>query len=491
MLSGPGDVSRPRQPQADAADPPSTSGVPDPPASPTTTVLILAAGQGTRMKSGLHKVLHRAAGRSLIQRVLDLASDAGASKAIVVLGYLADQVRAALPVGTETVLQEPQLGTGHAVLVASDRIAATGAERLLVLYGDMALIRPHSLRRLAEQVVGPAAPLALLSVGVVDPFGYGRVVRGPDGEVQALVEEVEASETERAIREVNTGVMLFWTPWLLEHAGALPARHKGEYYLTDLVQRARAQGRRVLAVIADEAEEGHGVNDRQQLAEANRVLWDRKRMALMQSGVTLVDPATTYIDPEVEIEPDVVIHPGCHIQGASRVSRRCEIGPNTLMTDTTVGEESRVRLSVIEGATIGRRVTIGPFSHIRPGAYIEDGVELGNYAEVKGSRIGAGTKMHHFSYVGDAEVGENVNIGAGAITLNYDGRQKHRTTIGDNAFIGSDSLLRAPLNIGAGAFTGAGSVVTKDVPEGGRVAGVPARPLPHRPGDETGRGPGA
>jgi len=429
-------------------------------------------------------MLHNLAGRPLIERVLDLLSQAGASSTVVVLGHQADQVRRALPESVDTVLQEPQLGTGHAVQVAAERIKATTARRLLVHLGDVALVRARSLQRLVEAGVGPDSPVALLSAEVRDPLGYGRVIRAADGSVARMVEEADASPEERSVREIWSGSMLFWTPWLWQHLPELPRSPKGEYYLPELVNLARAGGLGVRAVLTEDEQEVHGVNDRLQLAEANAILRRRTLDELMLSGVTIVDPATTYIEPEVTIEPDVTIQPGCHVRGRTHIARECEIGPNTYIVDSQVGARSRVWFSVVESATIGERVSIGPFSHLRPGAVIEDGATLGNYAEVKNSRIGADTQMHHFAYVGDADIGQRVNVAAGTITVNFSSEtgEKSRTVVEDDASLGSDTLLVAPVHVGAGAITGAGAVVTHDIPSGEVWLGAPARPYRRRKG---------
>jgi bifunctional UDP-N-acetylglucosamine pyrophosphorylase/glucosamine-1-phosphate N-acetyltransferase len=430
------------------------------------------------MRSAQHKMLHRLAGRPLIERVLDLLAEAGAASTIVVLGHQAEQVRRALPESVDTVVQEPQLGTGHAVQVAAERVRATGAERLLVHLGDVALVRARSLQRLVEAGVGPSSPVALLSANVRDPHGYGRVIRGADGSVERMVEEADATAEQRAVPEIWSGAMLFWTPWLWEHLPDLPVSPKGEYYVPELVNLARAAGLGVRAVLTEDEQEVHGVNDRLQLAEAEEILRRRTLETLMRSGVTIVDPASTYIEPEVEIEQDVVVQPGCHLRGATRIGRDCEIGPNAYVVECRIGAGSRIWYSVLEQASVGERVSIGPFSHLRPGAVIEDEANLGNYAEVKNSRIGSRTQMHHFSYVGDADIGERVNVGAGTITVNFSSETgaKSRTIVEDDASLGSDTLLVAPVQVGAGAMTAAGAVVTHDVPTGEVWVGAPARP---------------
>ena len=436
------------------------------------------------MGSRKHKVLHELAGKRLIQRVLDLLGGAGATKVVVVLGHQADQVRKVLPESVETVVQEPQLGTGHAVQVAAECLQRLGAERLLVHYGDEALVRPESLQRLIATAIDQSAPIALLIARVREPYGYGRVIRLGDGSVGQMVEELDATPEQRAIDEIWSGTMLVYTPWLWANLTRLPLSAKGEYYLPDLVNLARADGLSVRATLTQDEEEVLGVNDRRQLAEANAVLRRRTLDSLMQSGVTIVDPETTYVEPEVTIEPDTVIQPGCHLHGTTRIARDCEIGPNTYLLDSEIGAGSRVWFSVLEGATVGERVQIGPFSHLRPGAIIDDDVTLGNYAEVKNSRIGAGTQMHHFSYMGDADIGQRVNVGAGTITVNFSSetRAKSRTTVDDDAALGSDTMLVAPVHVGEGAMTAAGAVVTHDIPPGEVWMGAPARPHRRRNG---------
>jgi bifunctional UDP-N-acetylglucosamine pyrophosphorylase/glucosamine-1-phosphate N-acetyltransferase len=454
----------------------------------TLVAVVLAAGQGTRMRSGHHKVLHQLAGKPLIQRVLGLLDSAGAEHIVVVLGHQADEVRQVLPASVETVIQAEQLGTGHAVQVAAECLQRFGAERLLVHYGDEALVRPESMQRLIATDIGPATPIALLIARVREPTGYGRVIRLADGTVGSMVEEVDATPEQRAVDEIWSGTMLLDTTWLWSNLDRLPLSAKGEYYLPDLVNLARGQGLTVQATLTQDEEEVLGVNDRLQLAEANAILRRRTLEDLLRSGVTIVDPATTYIEPEVTVEPDTIIQPGCHLRGRSHIARECEIGPNSYIVDSTIGAGSRVWFSVLEGATVGEQVSIGPFSHLRPGAVIEDEVTLGNYAEVKNSRVGRGTQMHHVTYVGDADVGQRVNFGAGTITVNFSSetRAKNRTTVDDDASLGSDTMLVAPVHVGAGAMTGAGAIVTHDIPAGEVWVGAPARLLRRRQGSSAG-----
>jgi bifunctional UDP-N-acetylglucosamine pyrophosphorylase/glucosamine-1-phosphate N-acetyltransferase len=330
--------------------------------------------------------------------------------------------------------------------------------------------------------LGPAAPIALLTARVRDARGYGRVIRLPDGAVAGMVEEVDATPEQRSVDEIWGGTMLFDTTWLWPNLSKLPLSAKGEYYLPDLVNIAREQRLSVQATLVQDEEEVLGVNDRGQLAEANAALRRRKVEELLNLGVTILDPATTYIEPEVSVAADTVIHPGCHLRGHTRIGRDCEIGPNTYVIDSEVGVGTRVWFSVLEGAAVGAHVSIGPFSHLRPGALIDDDVTLGNYAEVKASRIGAGTQMHHVSYVGDAEIGERVNIGAGTITVNFSSetRLKTQTRVEDDASLGSATMLVAPVSVGEGAMTGAGAVVTRDVPPDEVWVGAPARRLRRR-----------
>ena len=441
-----------------------------------TAAVILAAGQGTRMRSRVPKVLHPLAGRPMIDHVLDALSSAGIEHPVVVIGFGADQVEAALQDRVPTVRQDPQLGTADAVRCGLGRVPPE-ARHVLVTMGDVPLLPGELFQHLLrEQAEGDAA-VALLSARLDDATGYGRIVRGADGDARAIVEEADADEQTRAINEVNVGTYCFDAAWLRANIGNVPASPSGEYYLTDLVAVALAGGRRVAVVTAPLAQLTTGINDRIGLAAAERLLRQRIAEGHMRNGVTIVDPATTTIDAEVEIGQDARIEPGTLLAGATVVAQDAVIGPRTEIRDSHIGPRTRVWVSVVEGSIVAEDVQIGPYAHVRAGCRIGPRCEIMDHAELKNSSLGAGTKQHHFSYVGDAEVGEEVNIGAGAITANFDGKAKHRTVIGDGAFIGVDTLLRAPVTIGPHARTGAGAVVTRDVPAGKTVVGMPARAI--------------
>ncbi len=427
------------------------------------------------MRSRTCKVLHTAAGKPLLALVLDTVAAAGAD-AVVVLSRESEAARAAVPEGVPVAVQDPPLGTGDAVRVALD--AAPGAAgRCYIVYGDTVLVRPETLRHLGGLLDERRAVLAILTGKVGTDNAYGRIVRGPAGDVDRIVEVRLASAEERAIPESNFGAYAADVAWLRSAVPLLAANETGEVFLTDLVAVATREGRTVAALCVEDPAEGLGVNTRADLAIADGILRRRIRLRHMEAGVTFVDPDSSLVDATVEIAPDVVVERGCVLEGRTRIGTGTRVGPYAILRDTAVGEGCRVEASVLEGATLEDGVRIGPFSHLRPGAYLERGVEMGNFGEVKASRLGAGTKMHHFSYVGDASVGRGVNIGAGTITLNYDGVHKNRTDIGDDAFIGSDTLLRAPVKVGRGATTGAGAVVTRDVPEDTVAVGMPARAI--------------
>jgi bifunctional UDP-N-acetylglucosamine pyrophosphorylase / glucosamine-1-phosphate N-acetyltransferase len=447
------------------------------PPSPSLGVVILAAGQGTRMRSPTPKVLHPLAGRSMVGHVAAVARGLDPAFLVVVVAADGDIVaRAAGPDAIQAVQQE-QLGTASAMQAAEPTLRDQ-VDAVLMLYGDAALIQDSTLRHMVKAL--QRAPLVFLTAELDDPTGYGRVLRDQDGRVRGVVEDRDATDDQKAIREINSGIMAFGSDWLWQHIKFIPRQPHGEYYLPDLVAIAIAEGTSVETVTVESVDEVEGVNTQAQLAYANAVIWQRERERLMAAGVTLLAPETIFVSPGVEVAPGAIIQPNTHLLGNTSVGERSEIGPNSILRDTRVGARCRVLASMLEESEVHDDVQIGPFSHLRPGAVIHSNVELGNYAEVKASTVGAGSRIHHFSYIGDATLGEDVNIGAGTITCNFDGQDKHPTVIGDHAFIGSDSMLIAPVQIGAHAHTGAGSVVRRNVAPGQLVVGVPARPVPGR-----------
>ena len=434
------------------------------------------------MRSRIPKVLHPLAGRPMLDHVLTALSDAGiAAPPVVVTGHGAEAVEAALGDRGVAVRQEPQRGTADAVRLGLASVAS-GAATILVTMADVPLQAGELLARLAREREASGAAVALVSARVADPAEYGRVVRNGGGGATAVVEEADADDAIRAIDEVNAGIYAFDAAWLPSAVGRVAPSAKGEFYLTDLVALAVSDGRGACVVVAEDAREVMGINDRVALASAEELMRRRIAERHMRAGVTIVDPATTRIDAAVEIGQDARIEPWTILEGATVIAQDAVIGPQAQLRDSRIGPRTRIWSSVIEESTVAEDVEIGPFAHLRPGSEVGARCRIGNFAEIKHSRIGAGTDQHHFSYVGDAEVGDDVNIGAGVVTVNYDGRNKHRTTIGEGAFIGSDSMLIAPVTIGEGAMTGAGAVVTRDVPPGKTVVGMPARKIELRKG---------
>ena len=436
--------------------------------------IVLAAGLSTRMRSRTPKVLHPLAGRPLLAHVLATLRSVRA-RPLVVLAKESEAARDLLDGEAQVVFQDPPRGTGDAVRVALDK-ADGDAGLAYIVYGDTPLLRAETLVRLGA-LVQNGATLAILAGEVGTDNAYGRVVRDERGDVARIVEARLASPAERRLPESILGAYAADLGWLRRAVTRLRPNETGEIFLTDLVAEAARDGKRVAVHRTDDPEEGMGVNNRVELAAAEKTVRRRVLERHMLAGVTFRDPDSCEVDADVQLAPDVFVERGTILEGKTRVGAGSRIGPYAVLRDTTVGERCRVENSTLEGATLEDEVRIGPYSHLRPGAYLEKGVEMGNFGEVKNARLRSGTKMHHFSYVGDADVGARVNIGAGTITLNYDGVRKNRTTIGDDAFIGSDTLLRAPVTVGAGATTGAGAVVTKDVPEGMVAVGMPARAI--------------
>lgn len=438
--------------------------------------IVLAAGKGTRMKSNLPKVLHPICGKPMIHYAVNAAKQSGAKATVVVIGHGADAVKEILGEGTQFAIQAEQLGTGHAVLSAKDAIPSD-FELILVTNGDMPLLTEETLRELVESQKSNSGPLSLLTMLSEAPLGFGRIVRGGDDSVLAIVEEVQCTPDQLKIKELNVGAYCFNAAWLWQAVPKLPLSPKGEYYLTDVVGLAVQDGKRVAAIKMKDNHEALGINTRVHLAEAEAVMKHRILERHMLNGVTVIDPHSTYVEDTVEIGMDTVLQPNTFIRGKTTIGERCVIGPNSIITDTKIGNQCIILAAVMEKAIVEDGVDMGPFARLRKGAHLGPHVHMGNFGEVKDSYLGEGTKMGHFSYIGNATIGKDVNIGAGTITCNYDGEKKHPTIIGDRVFIGSDTMLVAPLTIEEDARTGAGAVVTKDVAAGEVVVGVPAKPL--------------
>ena len=431
-------------------------------------VVVLAAGQGTRMKSNLPKVLHRVPGGSMLNCVLRTAEALSPETLTVVVGHGADAVRTLLGPQTRVqfVLQQPQLGTAHALMQAAPILAGrTGT--VVLLSGDVPLLTSATLRNLVSVHCGAQAAATVVTATVERSFGYGRIVR-VDGELARIVEERDASPTERQIHEINSGIYAFDLAPLFDALRSIAAQNaQGEYYLTDLVAIYRRRKLLVKSVLVDDPQEVRGVNSRTELAEVSRLVRQKKNEELMASGVTLVDPAATYIDPDVEIGADTVIHPGVIIEGRTRIGAACEIHAHVTITDTEIGDNVTIKsFSVITSSRIDAGAQLGPFAHLRPETVVGEGARIGNFVELKKTTLGPHSKANHLSYLGNATIGTKVNVGAGTITCNYDGTTKHPTVIEDGAFIGSDSQLIAPVRVGRGAYVAAGSSITEDVPEG-------------------------
>lgn len=438
-------------------------------------VVILAAGQGTRMKSDLPKVLHPLGGQPMLIHALNTARTLTSAKPILVVGRGARAVRETVGDDATFVEQAERLGTGHAVLQAQGALHGQ-SDLVLVSCADMPLLTVETLRRMVERQRQNSGPITVLTMMADDPRGFGRVIRDESGAVTKIVEEAVATPEQLAARELNTAAYCFDAAWLWSRVAQIPlSLPKEEYYLTDLIEMAVAEGLRVEAVIAPDASEALGINTRVHLAEAERVLRQRINERWMLAGVTIVDPATVYIEPGVTIGRDTVVWPNTHLRGQTTIGEHCHIGPNTIVVDCRIGDRCRALASVLESAVMEDEADIGPFGHLRKGAWLCKGAHMGNFGELKNSILGPGAKMGHFSYLGDTEVGAEANIGAGTITCNYDGARKHKTVIGAGAFIGSDTMLVAPVQVGARAKTGAGAVVTRDVPDDALVYGVPAQ----------------
>jgi bifunctional UDP-N-acetylglucosamine pyrophosphorylase/glucosamine-1-phosphate N-acetyltransferase len=440
------------------------------------SVVILAAGQGTRMKSNLPKILHPLAGKPMVDYALEIAAGISETPPVLVVGHGADHVRERVGERAIFAVQEKQLGTAHAVRSA-EKLLAEADGLVLIYYADMPLLRRETLGKLVKMQGQNSGPLTILTVQAEDPRGFGRVVRSPAGTLQAIVEEASASEEILRIRELNAGVYCCRADWLWTALKQIKVSPKGEYYLTDLVEIASGEGGKVDALVLEDESEAIGINNRVHLAEAAAVLRRRINEKWMLNGVSMVQPESVFIDETVTIGEDTTLLPNTYLRGNTAIGKGCEIGPDTIITDCTVSDNCRIQMAVMEGAELEEGVVMGPFARLRKGARLGKGVHMGNFGEVKNSTLGPDTRMGHFSYIGDATIGEGVNIGAGTVTCNFDGVNKNRTVIEDGVFIGSDTMLVAPVKIGKNSKTGAGAVVTRDVPANKLVVGVPAKEL--------------
>jgi bifunctional UDP-N-acetylglucosamine pyrophosphorylase/glucosamine-1-phosphate N-acetyltransferase len=435
--------------------------------------VILAAGKGTRMKSELPKVLHAVGGEPMIVRILRTASDFAPVTSTVVVGHMADKVRAVLAAfpGVGSVVQEPQLGTGHALLQAKPPLAGqTGT--VVLLYGDVPMLSADSISRLLAHHQAAGAAATVLTAHLPNPTGLGRIVR-ENGRFARIVEERDATPAEKAITEFNSGIYAFALDGLFEALARIgTANDQGEYYLTDLLGIFRTDGRTVETFTIVDADELRGVNSRAELALMNAQVRDARNAAVMAAGVTLIDPSSAWIGPDVEIGPDTTIHPNVYLEGRTRIGSNVEIHAGVRVVNSSIGDGTIVQnYCVVRDSSIDRNVSMGPFSHIRPDSTVAAGAHIGNFVELKKTTLGPGAKANHLSYLGDATIGGKVNIGAGVITCNYDGEKKHQTVIGEGSFIGTDSQLVAPVRVGKDAYVAAGSTITEDVPDGALAIG--------------------
>jgi bifunctional UDP-N-acetylglucosamine pyrophosphorylase / glucosamine-1-phosphate N-acetyltransferase len=435
---------------------------------PDLHVVIMAAGKGTRMKSARPKVLHNVAGKPMVDRVMAAAKSLSPKTTTVVVGHMKELLRQGLDRFPELkyATQEPQLGTGHALLQTAPLLERdTGI--VLLLSGDVPLLKGHTLAALVQKHVESKVGATVLTAIVEQPYGYGRIVR-LKGRISRIVEERDASPAQRKIREINSGVYVFSLGPLFESLrGLASANAQGEYYLTDLVSTYRRRRLGVETVVVDDPNEIRGINSRSELAEASRIVRQKKNEELMAAGVTIEDPGTTYVDDDVVVGADTVLHPGVHLEGKTQIGQACEIHAGVRIINSVLDDRVTVQnFCVINGSRLAAGVTIGPFAHLRPETDLRESVHIGNFVELKKTVVGKGTKAGHLAYLGDAVIGENVNVGAGAITCNYDGTRKHQTTIEDGVFVGTDSQLVAPVTIGKGAYVGSGTTIRENVPAG-------------------------
>jgi len=428
--------------------------------------VVLAAGQGKRMNSKLFKVLHPVCGKPMVGHVIDTLEEINVNRTVVIVGHGVETVKGYLGTKVEYALQEQQLGTGHAVLQAKQ--ALCNEEGLtIVIYGDTPLVKAQTLNKMIEQHRASGAVITMLTAKLDNPFGYGRIIRNSEGHVAKIVEQKDCSQAEAHVNEINAGTYVFDNQKLFAALDLVGNNNsQGEYYLTDVIDILKGEGHIVEAYCTDDPNESLGVNDRLQLAEAERCMQARINRVHMTNGVTMIDPGQTYIEKGVQIGSDSVLFPGTILRGNTVIGEGCEIGPNTEIYNSEVGDEVIVKNAVVQAAVIDNGASIGPFAYVRPGSRIGKSVKIGDFVEIKNATIGDGSKVSHLSYIGDAKIGSGVNFGCGAITVNYDGFNKSLTEVGDDVFIGSNVNLIAPVSIGKGAYVVAGSTITHNVKEG-------------------------
>ena len=441
---------------------------------PKIDVVILAAGMGTRMKSNIPKVLHSLLGKPMVEYIFDAVRDICEDPPLVIVGSHADLVMETLGDKARYVVQEPQLGTAHAVQCAREVLRGK-SDIVLVANSDFPLITAQTYALLARTHQKSGSKLTLSTVISDEPRGFARILRDGEGRIVGIVEDKDATPQQKKITELNSNPYCFDAEWLWETLDQVKKSAVGEYYLTDLVGIAAKSGQTVGSIEVEDHRESIGINNRVHLAEAIKVIQQRINRKWMLAGVTMIDPDKVFIDDTVTLGRDTVLYPEVYLRGATTVGESCQLGPSVILEDTTVGNRCKLLYAMLESAKLENDVGMGPFGHLRRGAHLDDHVHMGNFGEVKNSYLAPGVKMGHFSYIGDAHIGRNANIGAGTVTCNFDGEGKYKTEIGEDAFIGSDTMLVAPVKIGRGAKTGAGSVVTHDVPDGSVVVGVPAK----------------
>ncbi|MCQ2358619.1 MAG: bifunctional UDP-N-acetylglucosamine diphosphorylase/glucosamine-1-phosphate N-acetyltransferase GlmU [Phascolarctobacterium sp.] len=427
--------------------------------------VILAAGKGTRMRSKLPKVLHKVGGKAMLQHVIDASTAAGADDKVVIIGHGAELVEEMVAGQAKTALQAEQLGTGHAVLQTKEALSGfTGTA--MILCGDTPLLDGEELKKFYEAHKASSASATVMTAIMDNPTGYGRIIRDNNGDVCGIVEQKDATEEQKAVKEINTGIYCIECPLMFEVLETItPNNAQGEYYLTDILDKLYSAGKKVGGVVTADSDMVMGINSRKQLSVAESVMRTRILDKLMDSGVTIMDPASTFIEASVKIGQDTIIYPYTWLEGNTEIGEDCEVGPNCRFTNVKMGNACKIQFTYAHDCEVKNNVTAGPYIHLRPDTVISDNVKIGNFVEVKNSNVGVGTKLPHLTYIGDSDIGSGVNMGCGCITVNYDGKKKHRTVVGDNAFVGCNTNLVAPVTVEANTYIGAGSTITKDVPE--------------------------